>query len=217
MWIFCNYLFWGGIDCVQLCKGGIWKKNFDNHWSSVPGKIGEASPAGYTNGKAAQRLTKDRWSDYYISQPCLVPSWCGARTTRDCWKPRGISSDSCCPRSSPRSGYEKLADPFIGFCLMEGPTTLNFLILSVLCAYNNGFPLQRTRGTRRSNYLRWDLGQIASPHCSIPSHGANPMWFLFLWTSREITYEPKSVTHSRLIIKRSNGSAKPNGLRSFFY
>jgi len=31
---------------------------------NVPGKVSEASPAGCTHGKAAQRSSRIRWSDY---------------------------------------------------------------------------------------------------------------------------------------------------------
>jgi len=54
--------------------------------------IGETSPAGYTHGKAAQRLTKNQ-TELLHFRPCLVPSWCGASRTiwNRCWS-WGISS-----------------------------------------------------------------------------------------------------------------------------
>ena len=59
---------------------------------NVPGKIGEASPAGYTHAKAARSSPKDQVEWLHL-RPCLVPSWCRAsRTIWDfCW-PWGISS-----------------------------------------------------------------------------------------------------------------------------
>jgi len=77
---------------------------------NVPGKTGEASPAGYTHGKAAQRSSKDQVEWLHL-QPCLVPSWCGAtswcganRTIWNCWKILRYFEPSwdCCPRNSPQ-------------------------------------------------------------------------------------------------------------------
>ena len=47
---------------------------------NAPRKIGEASPAGYTHGKAAQRSTEDQVVGLYLL-PGLVPSWCGGIRT----------------------------------------------------------------------------------------------------------------------------------------
>ena len=53
---------------------------------NVPGKIGEASPTGYTHGKATQRSTEEQmmWSHFRFG---LAPPWCesgpfGLRTPR---------------------------------------------------------------------------------------------------------------------------------------
>ena len=64
-------------------------------WSyvqNVPGKIGKATPAGYTHKKVAQRKTKDQveWLDLW---PSLVLFWCEAsRTMWDCCWLSGILS-----------------------------------------------------------------------------------------------------------------------------
>ena len=53
----------------------------------LPGKIGEACPAGYTQGKVAQRSWKDQVMWLHL------PSWCGASSNIwDCYWPWGISS-----------------------------------------------------------------------------------------------------------------------------
>jgi len=41
----------------------VWIRN-----QNVPGKIGEARPAGYTHRKAAQRPTKNQVERFYISR-----------------------------------------------------------------------------------------------------------------------------------------------------
>ena len=59
---------------------------------NAPGKIGEASLAGYTQGKAAQTSSKGHVEWLHL-QPSLVPSWCGAnRIIWNCCWPWGISS-----------------------------------------------------------------------------------------------------------------------------
>jgi len=66
--------------------------------------MGEAGLAGFTQGQAAQKSTKDQvvWLHLRLS---LVPSWYGAsRTIWNCWKWWGISSlhrAAAVPRSSP--------------------------------------------------------------------------------------------------------------------
>ena len=56
------------------------------------GKIGEASPAGYTDWKAAQRSTKDQVEWPHLRSR-FVPSWCRVSgTTRDWCLPWDISS-----------------------------------------------------------------------------------------------------------------------------
>ena len=75
---------------------------------NVPGNNCEASPASYTQGKMAERSTKDQVAWLHL-RPCLVSSRCGAnRTIRNCWKPWGISSPrAAAPRPSwQKSGYE---------------------------------------------------------------------------------------------------------------
>ena len=63
-----------------------------------PTKTGEASPDGYSHGKAAQSSSKDQVAWLHL-QPCLVPSWCGAkRTIWDCcW----VLLELLSPRPSP--------------------------------------------------------------------------------------------------------------------
>jgi len=63
---------------------------------NVPGKIGEASPVGYNQGKAAQWSTKHQ-VEWLRPRTCLAPSWCRVSritTTRGCWKPWCISISS---------------------------------------------------------------------------------------------------------------------------
>jgi len=55
-----------GVKLVKSeCRGTSPNREIQNRLvrpcvHNVPGKIGEASPAGYTHGKAAQRLPKDQ-------------------------------------------------------------------------------------------------------------------------------------------------------------
>ena len=59
----------------------------DDPWSTV-----EASPAGHTHGKVAQRSSKDQVEWLHL-RSCLVLSWCGAnRNIWNCCWPWGISS-----------------------------------------------------------------------------------------------------------------------------
>jgi len=57
---------------------------------NVPKKIDQASPAGCTHRKAAQRSVKDQVVWFHL-RPDFVPSWCGASgAIRGFWKPRAL-------------------------------------------------------------------------------------------------------------------------------
>jgi len=66
--------------CTFLCNGSLWKKLFTTIGATMIRPrdwIGQASPASYTHGKAAQRSTKDHVAWLHL-RPCLVPSSCRA-------------------------------------------------------------------------------------------------------------------------------------------
>ena len=74
---------------------------------NAPGKIGEASPAGYTHRKTTKRFPKDQVEWLHL-RPCMAPSWCwDSRTTWDCCWPWGISSPprDVAPRPSPEENW----------------------------------------------------------------------------------------------------------------
>jgi len=49
------------------------------------------NPAGYNQGAAAQRFTKEKVT-WLLLRPGMVPSWCGATgTVSGCWTQQGIS------------------------------------------------------------------------------------------------------------------------------
>jgi len=85
---------------------------------NAPGKIGWASPAGFTHGRASglgghpwegkrpQMSTKDQVAWLHL-RPSLASSWCGASGhVRDCWKPWSMSKPlwSAATRPSRESG-----------------------------------------------------------------------------------------------------------------
>ena len=133
---------------------------------NAPGKIVEASPAGYIYGKAAKRSPKDQ-AEWLHPGPCLVPSWCGAsRTMRDCCWPRDISSP---PRAA---AHTTLPRRKAGMKLNEkinirGSIHGNVLSVSVLGAFSHfvcywlAKPLTFTRAGKSSPKLNsWNKNLV---------------------------------------------------------
>jgi len=78
-------------------------------WPEAPWNIGEASPAGYTHGKAAQRSTKDQAKWLHL-RPCLAPSCCGTsgnyQRLLKTVKYFESSYNRCSPRTRPVARFE---------------------------------------------------------------------------------------------------------------